>query len=67
MDTAKLELAAQRCREAEEALEAARSDLRTEAAVALRGADRDGQAAVSRITGWSRAYLRKLMRADKAG
>ena len=69
MDTARLELAAQRYREAEEALEAARSDLQTEAVAALRQTDERGaQATVARITGWTREYVRKLkLKADDSG
>jgi hypothetical protein len=64
MDTAKLELAAQRYREAEEALEAARTDLRAEAIAALQQEDvkRGDQAEVVRITGWTREYLRRLLK-----
>jgi outer membrane protein TolC len=58
MDTADLELAAKRYREAEEALEAAREDLQAEAVEALRGGVR--QVDVVRITGWTREYLRRL-------
>ena len=69
MDTAKLELAAQRYRDAEETLEAARVDLQAEAIAALRqGDERGSQAVVSRITGWSREYLRRIMnKANSAG
>ncbi|MGW2435060.1 hypothetical protein [Streptomyces sp. NPDC001640] len=42
MDTAKLELAAQRYREAETALDAARADLQAEAVVCLRQTDERG-------------------------
>ncbi|MFF2525369.1 hypothetical protein [Streptomyces liangshanensis] len=63
MDTAKLELAAQRCKDAEEALEAARADLRAEAVAALRSTDERGaQATVAHLTGWRRSYLRRLLR-----
>lgn len=66
MDTAKLELAAQRCRDAEEALEAAREDLRAEAVAALRRTDERGaQATVARITGWRRVYVRRLLKTAK--
>ncbi|MEU6390800.1 hypothetical protein [Streptomyces sp. NPDC046939] len=63
MDTAKLELAAQRYREAVEALEGAQFDLRTEALAALRQEDaRPGdEDEVARITGWSREDLRRLV------
>lgn len=69
MDTAKLELAAQRYRDAEEALDAARTDLQAEAVAALRQADERGaQATVARITGWTREYIRKLKnKADTEG
>lgn len=61
MDTAKLEHAARRYREAEAALGAARADLQTEAVTFLRQTDERGaQAAVVRITGWSREHLRRL-------
>ncbi|MFD7609742.1 hypothetical protein [Streptomyces sp. NPDC059828] len=64
MDTAKLELAAQRYREAEAALDAARVDLRSEAVAAMRqDPQRGDQAVVSRITGWSREQIRLLMKA----
>ncbi|KUF18452.1 hypothetical protein [Streptomyces silvensis] len=63
MDTAKLELAAHRYREAEAALDAARADLQGEAVTFLRSTDERGaQAAVVRITGWSREYLRRLLK-----
>ncbi|MEV1024863.1 hypothetical protein [Streptomyces sp. NPDC050264] len=68
MDTAKLELAAQRYREAEEALEGARLDLQAEAVAILRQADakRGEQAEVARITGWSGEYLRDLLKGAPA-
>lgn len=63
MDTAKLELAAQRYREAETALDAARADLQAEAVVFLRQTDERGaQAAIARITGWTDEHLRRLMK-----
>lgn len=63
MDTAKLELAAQRYREAEAALDAARTDLQSEAVTFLRETDERGaQATVVRITGWTREYLRRLVK-----
>lgn len=63
MDTAKLELAAQRYREAEAALDAARTDLQAEAIAALAQTDERGaQATVVRITGWTREYLRRLLK-----
>lgn len=68
MDTAKLELAAQRYREAEEALDAARTDLQAEAVATLRQTEERGaQAAVARITGWTREYVRKLKIKADAG
>ncbi|MER7176867.1 hypothetical protein [Streptomyces mesophilus] len=58
MDTAKLELAAQRYREAQAALDAALVDLQAEAVAVLReGGD---AAEVARITGWNRRHLRKV-------
>jgi hypothetical protein len=67
MDTAKLELAAQRYREAEAALDAARTDLQAEAVAFLRQTDERGaQAAVVRITGWTREYLRRLVKSSEA-
>ena len=66
MDTAKLELAAQRYREAEAALDAARSDLQAEAVTFLRQTDERGaQAAVVRVTGWTREYLRRLVKSSE--
>ncbi|MEW2287451.1 hypothetical protein [Streptomyces sp. NPDC047841] len=62
MDTAKLELAAQRYLEAEAALDAARTDLQAEAVAYLRTTDERGaQATVVRITGWTREYVRRLV------
>jgi hypothetical protein len=64
MDTAKLELAAQRYREAEAALDTARTDLRSEAVAAMRQDPKRGdQAEVARITGWTREQIRLLMKA----
>ncbi|MFF4746776.1 hypothetical protein [Streptomyces sp. NPDC001268] len=64
MDTAKLELAAQRYREAEAALDAARAGLRAEAVAAMRQDPKRGdQAEVARITGWTREQIRLLMKA----
>ena len=61
MDTSRLEQAARRYRDAEAALDAARTDLQTEAVNFLRATDERGvQAAVVRITGWSREHLRRL-------
>ncbi|MFI0233145.1 hypothetical protein [Streptomyces sp. NPDC017086] len=66
MDTAKLELAAQRYREAETALDAARTDLQAEAVTFLRETDERGaQATVVRITGWTREYLRRLVKSSE--
>jgi hypothetical protein len=66
MDTAKLELAAQRYREAESALDAARADLQSEAVAFLQGTDERGaQATVVRITGWTREYLRRLVKSSE--
>ncbi|SCE40477.1 hypothetical protein GA0115252_146436 [Streptomyces sp. DfronAA-171] len=63
MDTTNLELAAQRYRDAEAALDAARKDLQAEALAALGQTDERGaQATVARITGWSREYIRKLVK-----
>lgn len=61
MDTdAALELAAQRYAEAAAALEAARKDLETEAAEALRRGGTGSEAAVAEATGWSPRELREL-------
>ena len=66
MDTAKLELAAQRYREAEAALDSARADLQAEAVAFLRQTDERGaQAVVVRITGWTREYLRRLVKSSE--
>ena len=66
MDTAKLELAAQRYREAETALDAARTDLQAEAVAFLRSTDERGaQAAVVKVTGWTREYLRRLVKSSE--
>jgi hypothetical protein len=63
MDTTNLELAAQRYRDAEAALDEARTDLQAEALAALGQTDERGaQATVARITGWSREYIRKLVK-----
>lgn len=68
MDTAKLELAAHRYREAEAALDAARTDLRAEAVAAMRQNPKRGdQVEVARITGWTREQIRLLMKADQDG
>lgn len=64
MDTAKLELAAQRYREATAALNDARADLQAETVAALQQERKRGdQAEVARITGWTREQLRLLMKA----
>ncbi|NEB79090.1 hypothetical protein G3I40_28295 [Streptomyces sp. SID14478] len=61
MDSAKLELAAIRYREAEAALDAARADVQAEALAFLRDTDESGaQAEVARITGWTGTHLRRL-------
>jgi LmbE family N-acetylglucosaminyl deacetylase len=66
MDTAKLELAAQRYREAEAALDAARADLQAEAVTFLKSTDERGaQATVVRVTGWTREYLRRLLKSSE--
>ncbi|MFB4424793.1 hypothetical protein C5F59_027405 [Streptomyces sp. QL37] len=69
MDTARLELAAQRYREAEQAFDAAREDLQAEAvAVLQQNEERGAQATVARITGWTREYVRRIKkRADEQG
>ncbi|MCT9092822.1 hypothetical protein N4G70_28710 [Streptomyces sp. ASQP_92] len=64
MDTAKLELAARRYREAVAALNAARDDLQAETVAALRQDPKRGdQAEAARITGWTREQVRLLMKA----
>ncbi|MFE9003047.1 hypothetical protein ACFYOY_13040 [Streptomyces sp. NPDC007875] len=64
MDTAGLELAAQRYRDAQQALEAARADLQAKVISELRSTDERGaQAQAARITGWSREQIRLLMKA----
>lgn len=64
MDTAKLELAAQRYREATAALNAARTDLQAEAVSAMQQDPKRGdQAEVARITGWTREQIRLLTKA----
>jgi hypothetical protein len=63
MDTVKLELAAQRYRDAHNELDAARADLQTEVVSVLINADERGaQAQVVRITGWTREQVRLLMK-----
>lgn len=64
MDTAKLELAAQRYRDATAELAAARTDLQAEAVAAMRQEGKRGdQAEVARITGWTREQIRLLVKA----
>jgi hypothetical protein len=66
MDTAKLELAAQRYRDAEEALDAARADLRAEVISALSSTEERGaQAQAARVTGWTREQIRLLVKAAR--
>lgn len=62
MDTASLERAARRYREAEAALDTARTDLQTEVVTFLQqhANERGTQATAARITGWSREHLRGL-------
>ncbi|MEV5612794.1 hypothetical protein [Streptomyces sp. NPDC052225] len=65
MDLTKTELALQRHRDAVAALDAARADLETEAAAALRSGDATPEdwARVARLTGWSEKELRRLVAA----
>lgn len=64
MDTAKLEAAAARYRAAVAELEAARTELQTEAVAALRQEGKRGdQAEVARITGWTREQIRVIKKA----
>lgn len=66
MDVPALELAAQRHREAADALAAARTDLEIVAVQALREGGEDGERTVAELTGWSPAELRELVaRADR--
>jgi hypothetical protein len=66
METAKLELAAQRYRDAQADLDAARTDLQAEVVSVLSGTDERGaQAQVARITGWTREQVRLLMKAAR--
>ncbi|WP_369207054.1 hypothetical protein [Streptomyces sp. PU-14G] len=62
MDTAKLELAAKRYREAEEALNAAGLDLQTEAVALLRDPDDPTgvHTTVAEVTGWTPEYVQQL-------
>lgn len=64
MHTAKLELAAQRYREAADALDAARIDLHAEVVAAMRQDPKRGdQAEVARAVGWTREQVRLVMKA----
>lgn len=66
MDTANLELAAQRYRDAQNELDAARVDLQAEVVSLLSSTDERGaQAQVARITGWTREQIRLLMKAAR--
>ncbi|MGW2721469.1 hypothetical protein [Streptomyces sp. NPDC001492] len=66
MNTAKLELAAQRYRDAHDALDAARADLQAEVISVLSSTDERGaQAQAARITGWTREQIRLLMKAAR--
>ena len=66
MDTAKLELAAQRYRDAQADLDAARADLQAEVVSVLSSTDERGaQAQAARITGWTREQIRLLMKAAR--
>ena len=64
MDTAALDRAAQRYRDAEEALEDARADLQAEAVRALQASVK--QVEVVHRTGWTREYLRRLKQKAEA-
>jgi methylphosphotriester-DNA--protein-cysteine methyltransferase len=64
MDTTALDAAARRYRRAEAALELARAEMAAEAVALVRTHDERGvQAEVSRRTGWSREYIRQLVKA----
>lgn len=66
MDTAKLERAAQRYRDAATELDDARTQLQAEAVAAIRQEGKRGdQAEVARITGWTREQIRLLVKADR--
>ncbi|WP_406444520.1 hypothetical protein OHB14_36650 [Streptomyces sp. NBC_01613] len=66
MDTAKLELAAQRYREAEAALDSARAELQAEALAFLQQTEERGaQATVVRVTGWTREHVRRMVRSSE--
>lgn len=58
MDTAALDRAAQRYRDAEDALKEARNELQTKAVRALQAGIK--QVEVVHRTGWTREYLRRL-------
>jgi hypothetical protein len=62
MDTANLEHAARRYRDAEAALDTARTSLQTEAIAFLQqhASERGAQTTAANITGWSREHLRGL-------
>ncbi|MEU5839689.1 hypothetical protein ABZ820_39400 [Streptomyces diacarni] len=62
MDTAKLELAAKRYREAEEAFNAAGLDLQAEAVALLRDPDDPTgvHSTVADVTGWTPGYVQQL-------
>lgn len=67
MDTAKLELAAQRYREAEAAFAAARDDLQVETAAFLgHNGEPEAFAEAAKITGWTDADLRGIARQSPA-
>lgn len=68
MDTTALDAAAERYRNAEDALRRARAVLTTEVVAYIRSADERGaQAEASRRSGWSREQIRQIMqRADEA-
>jgi hypothetical protein len=66
MDTAKLELAAQRYRSAQGELDDARYELQLQVVSVLSSTDERGaQAQVARITGWTREQIRLLMKAAR--
>lgn len=62
MDTANLEHAARRYRDAEAALDTARASLQTESIIFLQqhASERGAQTTAANITGWSREHLRGL-------
>ncbi|GHJ38395.1 hypothetical protein [Streptomyces sp. TS71-3] len=66
MDTAKLELAVQRYRDAEKALDAAAADVRAEIVILLEsGSEREVQAQVGQVTGWPPRQIRLLVKAAR--